>query len=116
MTTPKSPAHLSQSRRRGACWAGSVEEQASRNESIGRRGSAPRFLQQGKLFAYNKSVKNYPATWHQKGDDLSFADGHAEHWRWLEAQTLTIKTFYVPGLKPYDRDLQRVIDAYATRE
>jgi len=41
MTTPKPPARLPQSRPRGACWAASVEGQASRGESIGRRGSVP---------------------------------------------------------------------------
>jgi prepilin-type processing-associated H-X9-DG protein len=60
--------------------------------------------------------QNYPATWHQNGVNLAFADGHSEHWRWLEAQTLRIKTFFVPGLKPFDRDLSRVVDAYATKD
>jgi len=60
--------------------------------------------------------QNYPATRHQNGVNLSFADGHSEHWRWLEAQTLRIKTFFVPGLKPFDRDLARVVDAYATKD
>ncbi len=60
--------------------------------------------------------QNYPAAWHQNGANLSFADGHAEHWRWLEAQTLTLKTFFVPGLKPFDRDLSRVVNAYATKD
>lgn len=60
--------------------------------------------------------QNYPATWHQNGANLSFADGHAEHWRWLEPQTLKIRSFFVPGVKPFDRDLQRMADAYATKE
>lgn len=71
------------------------------------------------FFAINVSPpvwQNYPATWHLNGANLSFADGHAEHWRWLEAQTLTIKTFFVPGLKPFDRDLSRVVNAYATKD
>ncbi|HXC36097.1 MAG TPA: prepilin-type N-terminal cleavage/methylation domain-containing protein [Candidatus Acidoferrales bacterium] len=28
-----------------------------------------------------------PAYWHDKGDNLSFADGHAEHWRWQDGRT-----------------------------
>ncbi len=28
-----------------------------------------------------------PAYWHGNGDNLSFADGHAEHWRWLDPRT-----------------------------
>ncbi|MBI2925808.1 MAG: prepilin-type N-terminal cleavage/methylation domain-containing protein [Verrucomicrobia bacterium] len=71
------------------------------------------------FFAINVNPQvwqNYPATWHQNGVNLAFADGHAEHWRWYEAQTLSIRTFFTPGLKPYDRDLQRVVDAYATKD
>ncbi len=59
--------------------------------------------------------QNYPATWHQNGAVLAFADGHAEYWRWFENQTLHIKTFWVPGIKPFDRDLSRVVNAYATK-
>lgn len=52
----------------------------------------------------------------QNGANLSFADGHAEHWRWLEPQTLRVKTFFVPGVKPFDGDLSRVVNAYATKD
>lgn len=31
-----------------------------------------------------------PASWHSKGCNLSFADGHAEHWRWMDSRTLTV--------------------------
>lgn len=27
------------------------------------------------------------AYWHGRGDNFSFADGHAEHWRWQDART-----------------------------
>jgi prepilin-type N-terminal cleavage/methylation domain-containing protein/prepilin-type processing-associated H-X9-DG protein len=60
--------------------------------------------------------QNYPASWHENGVNLSFADGHAEHWRWLEAQTLTLKSFFVPALKPVDRDFDRIAKAYATKD
>lgn len=30
-----------------------------------------------------------PAYWHDNGDNFSFADGHAEHWHWLDARTCT---------------------------
>ena len=55
----------------------------------------------------------FPATWHGAGDNLSFADGHAEHWQWLEANTLnlTINT-PTPALSPVDRDFDRVANAY----
>ncbi len=63
-----------------------------------------------------RSWQNFPAAWHQNGLNLSFADGHAEHWRWLEAQTLRLRGFFTPALKPVDRDFDRVAQAYATRE
>jgi len=63
-----------------------------------------------------RSWQNYPASWHQVGLNLSFADGHAEHWRWLEAQTSKLKAYLTPALKPVDRDFDRVARAYATRE
>lgn len=28
-----------------------------------------------------------PAYWHDHGDNFSFADGHAEHWRWHDGRT-----------------------------
>jgi prepilin-type processing-associated H-X9-DG protein len=38
---------------------------------------------------------DHPATRHNGGGVLSFADGHAEAWRWLESTTLSADT--VPG-------------------
>jgi prepilin-type processing-associated H-X9-DG protein len=33
---------------------------------------------------------DFPAVWHSRGCNLSFADGHVEHWRWMDARTLTL--------------------------
>ena len=33
---------------------------------------------------------NVPAIWHSQGCNFSFADGHAERWRWLDSRTLTV--------------------------
>lgn len=52
--------------------------------------------------------QNAPAARHNNGGVLSFADGHAELWRWLEANTARIKTLDAPAVKPVDRDLQRL--------
>jgi prepilin-type N-terminal cleavage/methylation domain-containing protein/prepilin-type processing-associated H-X9-DG protein len=30
-----------------------------------------------------------PATWHSRGANFCFADGHAEYWRWRDSRTLT---------------------------
>ena len=56
---------------------------------------------------------DFPATRHNNGCVLSFADGHAETWRWLEPNTLEIsrrKAWIqsVPGVPGKDRDLQRI--------
>jgi prepilin-type N-terminal cleavage/methylation domain-containing protein/prepilin-type processing-associated H-X9-DG protein len=64
----------------------------------------------------DRSWQNYPASWHQNGVNLSFADGHAEHWRWLEDKTLKLRAYFTPALKPVDRDFDRVSRAYATTE
>jgi prepilin-type N-terminal cleavage/methylation domain-containing protein/prepilin-type processing-associated H-X9-DG protein len=35
----------------------------------------------------NSWTTDLPAYWHNKGDNFSFADGHAEHWRWQDGRT-----------------------------
>jgi len=62
------------------------------------------------------SWQNIPASWHSTGVVLSFADAHAEHWRWKE--TTTVKDFfpYGPLTKPTDRDFDRVHAAYAWKD
>jgi|KBSSwiStaDraftv2_1062776.scaffolds.fasta_scaffold676041_2 prepilin-type N-terminal cleavage/methylation domain-containing protein/prepilin-type processing-associated H-X9-DG protein len=61
-----------------------------------------------------RSWQNCPAYRHQRGCNLSFADGHAEHWRWLEANTLTIIFPWGNVLSPVDRDFDRIAAAYAS--
>ena len=60
------------------------------------------------------SWQNVPASWHNRGDVLSFADAHAEHWRWLETTTVTAKFPYGVLHAPIDRDFVRVQAAYAS--
>jgi prepilin-type N-terminal cleavage/methylation domain-containing protein/prepilin-type processing-associated H-X9-DG protein len=48
---------------------------------------------------------DYPAYWHTHGDNFSFADGHAEYWRWRDAWTST--TDPDSGDPPYT-DLARI--------
>ena len=50
------------------------------------------------------------ASRHGNGTVLSFADGHAELWRWLEAKTRLLKGLNAPT-KPTDRDLRRLKEA-----
>lgn len=60
-----------------------------------------------------KSWQNCPAYWHGRGDVLSFADAHAEHWSWREASTINAKFPYGVVNTPVDRDFERVAAAYA---
>ena len=59
---------------------------------------------------------SFPATRHNNGCSLTFADGHAETWRWKEARTMEISN--MPGwlswpphasLGAKDRDFSRVV-------
>ena len=52
--------------------------------------------------------QNAPAARHNKGGVLSFADGHAELWKWVEGNTPNIKALDAPAAKPVDRDLARL--------
>jgi len=61
-----------------------------------------------------RSWQNCPAILHSQGNVLSFADAHAEHWRWLETTTLTAKFPYGAVKSPVDRDFDRVAAAYAS--
>jgi prepilin-type N-terminal cleavage/methylation domain-containing protein/prepilin-type processing-associated H-X9-DG protein len=51
-----------------------------------------------------------PAVWHSRGDNLSFADGHAEHWRWQDPRTLTMPP---QTTTPNNPDLRRLQAAMA---
>lgn len=56
---------------------------------------------------------DFPATRHNNGAILTFADGHAEFWRWLEANTLEVSKRSgwingIPGVPGKDRDLRRI--------
>jgi prepilin-type processing-associated H-X9-DG protein len=59
---------------------------------------------------------SFPATRHNHAGQLSFADGHVETWRWLEANTLRIaqRNDWIvtqPGVPNNDRDLGRFFKA-----
>ena len=53
----------------------------------------------------------FPDARHENGANLSFADGHVEHWRWKEAKSLYWAKNCFWGYKdvpPGDRDLRRL--------
>ena len=45
------------------------------------------FAQDPKIWNKNRWV-DYVANFHEGGDNFGFADGHAEHWNWVEPETL----------------------------
>jgi len=56
---------------------------------------------------------SFPGTRHNNGCTLTFADGHAETWRWLEPNTARISSLNTwivlqPGARGQDRDLARL--------
>lgn len=56
---------------------------------------------------------SFPATRHNNGCVLTFADGHAETWHWLEPNTARISSLNTwivlqPGARGQDRDLNRL--------
>ncbi len=60
--------------------------------------------------------QNAPSARHNKSGSLSFADGHAEIWKWLEPTTPTIKQLdFYPPKRANDRDLKRLQDAILIR-
>jgi prepilin-type N-terminal cleavage/methylation domain-containing protein/prepilin-type processing-associated H-X9-DG protein len=63
-------------------------------------------------FAVNSATgpvqwQNSPASRHGNGGTLSFADGHAEFWKWLAPRTHLLKGVNVQGTSPQDPDLAR---------
>lgn len=48
---------------------------------------------------------DYPAHWHSSGCNMSFADGHVEHWKWLDGRTLNLSSGLTTANNP---DLQRL--------
>jgi len=56
---------------------------------------------------------SFPATRHNNGGVFTFADGHAEGWRWREPNTLRIASLNIwtvlqPAVRDTDRDLGRL--------
>ena len=65
--------------------------------------------------AFEEVWHNAPAVRHSYGSTLSFADGHAELWRWQESSTGLIKEWNAQSTKN-DRDLKRLKAAFLVLE
>jgi len=67
--------------------------------------------------SFQQKWQNPPSSLHGGNTGtLSFADGHAEAWRWLEGETSKRNTWDTPAKRPVDRDLIRFQKATATLE
>jgi prepilin-type N-terminal cleavage/methylation domain-containing protein/prepilin-type processing-associated H-X9-DG protein len=72
-------------------------------------------IENSRFYVYqpnNWTWLDFPATRHNNGGVLSFADGHVEHWKWREPNTLAISKkppwIQAEGTRLGDRDLMRV--------
>ena len=54
-----------------------------------------------------------PANRHNQGCNFSFADGHAEHWRWVYPKAVTVPRGNVQSVNPAEMpDYQRMEAGY----
>jgi len=58
---------------------------------------------------------NLPALWHNRGCNFSFADGHVEHFKWIDPRTMTLSVIN-SITTPNNRDLRRIQAALATKQ
>ncbi len=65
------------------------------------------FIQEPKYWNRNRWV-DYVANFHDGGDNMSFADGHAEHWKWEDQGTLDASERERFFWRPENSDLQRL--------
>ena len=86
----------------------------SPSQAIVHLDESPRSLNDGWFFigVEGDQWTDLPGILHSKGGNFSFADGHAEHWRWRDGQTLTVAP---GGTTPNNEDLKRVQAAIATK-
>ncbi len=59
--------------------------------------------------------QNSPTDRHSRGATFSFADGHSEYFKWLEAKTGRVY-WNEPAKSPVDRDFDRVAATIATKK
>ena len=62
----------------------------------------------------NRVWQNSPSDRHNRGANLSFADGHSEIYKWLEPKTGRVY-WNEPAQRPVDRDFDRVAATIATK-
>jgi prepilin-type N-terminal cleavage/methylation domain-containing protein/prepilin-type processing-associated H-X9-DG protein len=70
------------------------------------------------IYVWDNVWQNAVAAWHDSGNNLSFADGHAEHWQWFDQFTIWLASYvgpngYTQPAPPGSRDFPRVANAYS---
>ncbi len=67
----------------------------------------------------NSWIISPPNTWtdyvagsHDGGDNLTFADGHMEYWKWIDPDTLTLTPNMHGDSDPGSLDLARLAEVY----
>jgi prepilin-type processing-associated H-X9-DG protein len=64
-------------------------------------------------------IVDYPAAYHDRGANLSFADGHAEAWSWRDARTIPLlrlgQALPIGQFSPNNPDIRRLQDATSRR-
>lgn len=64
-------------------------------------------------------IIDYPAAYHNRGANLSFADGHAETWRWQDPRTMPVlkpgQLLVLNVASPDNRDVARIQAAASSR-
>ena len=61
-------------------------------------------------------IVDYPAAWHNQGAGLSFADGHAEIWRWHDPRTMPpVQVLQHAQPSPNNPDIARLQAAATSR-
>jgi hypothetical protein len=69
----------------------------------------------GQITSSSLWIVDYPASWHDRGDVLSFADGHAEYWRWKDARTMPANVTSLNVPSPDNTDITRLALATTAR-
>ena len=64
-------------------------------------------------------IVDYPADWHNRGANLSFADGHVETWNWKDARTMPMhrlgNLLTLGVASPNNPDVRRIQEACSRR-
>ena len=59
---------------------------------------------------------DYPAVYHNGGDNVAFADGHVEHWKYVDRRTIAFSDSYTDSnfgyTQPGNEDLRRYQKVY----